>query len=144
VSIRSLAATLVCLPIALAASTANAADPYKIDVVTSLTGGASFLGKGEQQSLQLLEKSVNKAGGINGRPLELVFYDDQSSPQVAVQLDAGTVNRRDVQCRRPAHEGWPGHVLPVAGNSSAEGQLRIHLEHLDLRSCQGAHAPLPP
>ena len=81
-SIRSLIATLLCL----SASVASAADPYKIDVITSLTGGASFLGKGEQQSLQLLEKSVNKAGGINGQPLELTFYDDQSSPQVAVQL----------------------------------------------------------
>lgn len=80
--IRSLIATLL----SLAASIATAADPYKIDVITSLTGGASFLGKGEQQSLQLLQKSVNKAGGINGRPLELEFYDDQSSPQVAVQL----------------------------------------------------------
>jgi len=65
---------------------AVAADAYKIDVITSLTGGASFLGKGEQQSLQLLEKSVNQAGGIHGRPLEFVFYDDQSSPQTAVQL----------------------------------------------------------
>jgi branched-chain amino acid transport system substrate-binding protein len=82
VFIRSLTATLLCL----AACAATAADPYKIDVITSLTGGASFLGKGEQQSLQLLEKSVNKAGGINGQPLELQFYDDQSSPQVAVQL----------------------------------------------------------
>ncbi len=65
---------------------AHGADPYKIDVITSLTGGASFLGKGEQQSLQLLQKSVNANGGIGGRPLELTFYDDQSSPQTAVQL----------------------------------------------------------
>ncbi|HEY6822161.1 MAG TPA: ABC transporter substrate-binding protein [Burkholderiales bacterium] len=62
------------------------ADPYKIDVITSLTGGASFLGKGEQQAMQLLEKSVNKSGGIGGQPVEFTFYDDQSSPQVAVQL----------------------------------------------------------
>jgi branched-chain amino acid transport system substrate-binding protein len=70
----------------LCALAAQAADPYKIDVITSLTGGASFLGKGEQQALQLLEKSVNKTGGLNGQPLEFTFYDDQSSPQVAVQL----------------------------------------------------------
>ena len=78
-SIALLCACLAALP-------AAAADPYKIDVITSLTGGASFLGKGEQQSFQLLQKSVNAAGGINGRPLELTFYDDQSSPQTAVQL----------------------------------------------------------
>ncbi|HEX2566956.1 MAG TPA: ABC transporter substrate-binding protein [Burkholderiales bacterium] len=71
---------------ALCALPALGADPYKIDVITSLTGGASFLGKGEQQALQLLAKSVNKSGGINGQPVEFTFYDDQSSPQVAVQL----------------------------------------------------------
>jgi branched-chain amino acid transport system substrate-binding protein len=74
--------------LALCASLALGADSYRIDVITSLTGGASFLGKGEQQALQLLEKSVNKTGGIRGRPVEFVFYDDQSSPQVAVQLGA--------------------------------------------------------
>jgi len=77
---------IALLSACVAALPAFAADPYKIDVITSLTGGASFLGKGEQQSLQLLQKSVNKAGGINGQPLEFMFYDDQSSPQTAVQL----------------------------------------------------------
>ena len=79
-----LAAAALCM--AFAAAPAFAADPYKIDVITSLTGGASFLGKGEQQSLEFLKKSVNKSGGINGRDLEFVYYDDQSSPQTAVQL----------------------------------------------------------
>jgi len=71
---------------AFAAGTAQAAEPYKLDVITSLTGGASFLGKGEQQSLEFLKKSVNKTGGIRGRDLEFVYHDDQSSPQTAVQL----------------------------------------------------------
>ncbi len=79
---------LAALALALCAGAAAAAEPYKIDVITSLTGGASFLGKGEQQALELLQKSVNSSGGINGQPLELSFYDDQSSPQVAVQLAA--------------------------------------------------------
>ncbi len=81
-----IAAAALALCSAFASALAAAADPYTINVITSLTGGASFLGKGEQQSLQLLQKSVNKNGGINGRPLELVFFDDQSSPQTAVQL----------------------------------------------------------
>jgi len=81
-----IAAAALALCSALASPLAAAADPYTINVITSLTGGASFLGKGEQQSLQLLQKSVNKNGGINGQPLELVFFDDQSSPQTAVQL----------------------------------------------------------
>ncbi|MCC6610105.1 MAG: ABC transporter substrate-binding protein [Burkholderiales bacterium] len=87
VSVKLLrAAALVAAASLTFAAAARAAEPYRIDVIASLTGGASFLGKGEQQALQLLQKSVNDSGGINGQPLELTFYDDQSSPQVAVQL----------------------------------------------------------
>jgi branched-chain amino acid transport system substrate-binding protein len=68
-----------------------AADTYDLNVILSLTGGASFLGKAEQQSLQLAEQSTNETGGIAGRPLHLVFHDDQSSPQVAVQLASQVV-----------------------------------------------------
>jgi len=69
---------------------AQAAEPYDIDVIIPLTGGGAFLGKGEQFSLQLAEKAVNASGGIKGRPLHYVFHDDQSTPQLGVQL-ANTV-----------------------------------------------------
>lgn len=71
----------------MAAERSPAADePYKIPVILPLTGQASFLGKEEQVALQIHEKLANKTGGIQNRPLQYVFYDDQSSPQVAVQL----------------------------------------------------------
>lgn len=70
-----------------------AADSYDIDVVLPLTGGGSFLGKAEQQSLVLAEKLANQKGGIHGRPLRFVFHDDQSSPQAAVQLANEVVAR---------------------------------------------------
>jgi branched-chain amino acid transport system substrate-binding protein len=60
--------------------------PYDIHVVECLTGGGAFLGQEEQQALQILEKVVNQQGGITGRPVRFVFHDDQSSPQLAVQL----------------------------------------------------------
>jgi branched-chain amino acid transport system substrate-binding protein len=63
-----------------------AADPYRINVIVPLTGGASFLGKGEQQALQLLQAVTNKDGGLDGQPLEFVFHDDQSTPQTTVQI----------------------------------------------------------
>jgi branched-chain amino acid transport system substrate-binding protein len=55
-------------------------------VILPLTGGAAFLAKEEAASLAVVEGLVNKSGGIGGRPLKLVYYDDQSNPQVAVQL----------------------------------------------------------
>ncbi len=70
---------------------AYASDPYKINVILPLTGGAAFLGKGEQQALQLLETVVNKEGGINGQSLEFVFHDDQTNPQITVQIANGII-----------------------------------------------------
>jgi branched-chain amino acid transport system substrate-binding protein len=86
---HSVQALGVALAVSLAlgaAPAARAADNFEIEVVMPLTGGGSFLGQGEQQSLQLAEKVANAGGGIAGRPIHFVFHDDQSSPQVAVQL----------------------------------------------------------
>ncbi len=68
------------------AAPARADDFYDIHVIASLTGGGAFLGMEEHDALLLVEKSVNKTGGIHGKKLRYVFHDDQSSPQVAVQL----------------------------------------------------------
>src|SRR4029079_3274095 len=67
-------------------TSAFGADPFNIDVVLPLTGAAAFLGKAEQISLQQAEKSLAKTEGIGGRPVKFVFHDDQSNPQIAVQL----------------------------------------------------------
>jgi branched-chain amino acid transport system substrate-binding protein len=63
-----------------------AAEPYNIQVIVPMTGGASFVGLGQKASLEALEAQVNKSGGIQGHPVHFVFHDDQTSPQVAVQL----------------------------------------------------------
>jgi branched-chain amino acid transport system substrate-binding protein len=64
----------------------NAATPYDVHVVLPLTGGAAFVGKGQQTILQLFEAHVNQTGGIRGQDLHFVFHDDQTNPAVAVQL----------------------------------------------------------
>ncbi|HKT20659.1 MAG TPA: ABC transporter substrate-binding protein [Stellaceae bacterium] len=81
----------IALAAAFAASAASvpqalAADTYDLNVILPLTGNGAFLGKGEQQALQVAEKTLNEAGGIHGKKIRLVFHDDQTSPQVAVQL----------------------------------------------------------
>jgi len=73
---------------------ARAAEPYQINVVVPLTGSGAFLGQGEKKALELAEKSVNDAGGIKGRPLQFIFQDDQSNPQVGVQLASGIVAKK--------------------------------------------------
>jgi branched-chain amino acid transport system substrate-binding protein len=65
---------------------AATASDYNIDVVLPLTGGGAFLGNAEMRALQQYEKVVASSGGIHGNALHFVFRDDQSSPQVSVQL----------------------------------------------------------
>eukprot|EP01037_Dinobryon_pediforme_P002167 gene2167-2204_t len=65
---------------------ARAQPAFEIPVVLPLSGSAAFLGQSERRSLEIAEKSINAEGGINGAPLHFAFNDDQSSPQVAVQL----------------------------------------------------------
>lgn len=86
--------SILAFILALAAPLAVAADPVRIDVILPLTGGVAFLGKGEQQALQLLQKSVNRNGGIQGRDLEFVFYDDQSSPQNGVVMSNQVIAKK--------------------------------------------------
>src|SRR5437763_4033210 len=59
---------------------ARAADPIKIGFGMALTGGLSANGKPALLALQIWKDDVNKKGGVLGRPVELVYYDDQTNP----------------------------------------------------------------
>src|SRR5437899_417693 len=58
------------------------AKPYKIGVLQPLTGAAAAGGKTALVGTQLAADRINKAGGINGRPLELIIADYESKPDV--------------------------------------------------------------
>lgn len=90
-----IASILVLLVALLSAIPAPAAEPYEIGAILSLTGPGAFLGRDEVEALHVVEGVVNKSGGIGGRPLKLTILDDQSSPQLAVQLAAPLIARHD-------------------------------------------------
>jgi len=71
------AATLAA---AAAAAPVLAADPIKVGFSMSLTGGSAAVGKQTLVALQIWRDDLNARGGLLGRPVELVYYDDQSSP----------------------------------------------------------------
>jgi branched-chain amino acid transport system substrate-binding protein len=88
ISQRTIAHILTLAGIAFigASLPSRAADPYDIHVVLPLTGSAAFVGQGERDALAAFETYVDANGGVTGRPLHFVFHDDQTSPQIAVQL----------------------------------------------------------
>jgi branched-chain amino acid transport system substrate-binding protein len=63
----------------LAAAPARAADPIKIGFSMALTGALASGGKVMLIALKIWEEDVNARGGLLGRPVQLVYYDDQSN-----------------------------------------------------------------
>jgi branched-chain amino acid transport system substrate-binding protein len=59
---------------------ATAEEPIRIGFGMALTGGLAAVGKTALVAMQIWEADVNAKGGLNGRPVKLVFYDDQSNP----------------------------------------------------------------
>lgn len=76
----------VLLALAAHQRVAVAASTVEIPVILSLTGNAAFAGHDDAQVVSIFESYVNATGGIRGIPLHFNVLDDQSSPQVAVQL----------------------------------------------------------
>ena len=73
-----LAATLITG--ILAAGTARAAEPITIGFGMALTGGLAGAGKSALLAMQIWQEDVNAKGGFLGRPVKLVYYDDQTNP----------------------------------------------------------------
>ncbi|HEX5211476.1 MAG TPA: amino acid ABC transporter substrate-binding protein [Pseudolabrys sp.] len=55
-------------------------EPIKIGFSMALTGGLAANGKQALLGAKIWEEDVNKAGGLLGRPVKIVYYDDQSQP----------------------------------------------------------------
>jgi branched-chain amino acid transport system substrate-binding protein len=65
---------------------AAAQQPIRIGASLSLTGTYAALGQNQHRGYQLCTKHVNETGGVLGRKIEFVLYDDQSQPATGVRL----------------------------------------------------------
>ncbi|GAA1032937.1 ABC transporter substrate-binding protein [Virgisporangium ochraceum] len=92
---RPLLALVLATPILLTACAAPGSDnedkgsgegPIKIAVVNAQSGQLSSLGAWELKGVRLAADEWNKAGGINGRKIELGVFDDQGDPTVGTNL----------------------------------------------------------
>ncbi len=63
---------------------ACAAEPIRIGAIFSVTGPASFLGEPERNTAKMLEEDINKSGGLLGRKVEIIVYDDETDATKAV------------------------------------------------------------
>jgi branched-chain amino acid transport system substrate-binding protein len=78
--IRLCAVPMVAAGFLAAAGQVRAADPIKVGLSIALTGSVAPSGKQLLVALELWRDDVNAKGGLLGRPVQLVLYDDQSNP----------------------------------------------------------------
>jgi branched-chain amino acid transport system substrate-binding protein len=77
---RHVATVALFIALTLSGLRANAADPIKLGFSMSLTGAVANTGRVALAAQKLWESDINAKGGLLGRPVELVYYDDQSLP----------------------------------------------------------------
>lgn len=70
--------------------------PIRLGVALSETGRYAESARSMRQAYDLWLEQVNDAGGIDGRPVELVYYDDESLPDTARVLAERLINQDDV------------------------------------------------
>jgi branched-chain amino acid transport system substrate-binding protein len=99
-----------------------AADPLKFGVVLPLTGPSAFYGADQVKAISWAVEDVNKAGGVGGRPLQMVAVDSQADPQVGI----AAVNRLASVEKAPAYVvSWSGVVRATAVVANREKILEL-------------------
>jgi len=77
---KAIACAAAAILLLASAWPAAAAEPIKIGFGMALTGGLAGNGKAALIAIQIWAEEVNAKGGLLGRPVQLVYYDDQTNP----------------------------------------------------------------
>src|SRR5260221_9978557 len=79
-ALRSLAAVALTSLIGLTGAAAQSGNPIKVGMSLALTGSGAPAGKMLKAAIEHWSDDVNAKGGLLGRPVEVIVYDDQSNP----------------------------------------------------------------
>ena len=78
--LRTLAGAALASLIGLSGAAAQSGNPIKVGMSLALTGAGAPAGKMLQAAIEIWRDDVNAKGGLLGRPVEIIVYDDQSNP----------------------------------------------------------------
>jgi branched-chain amino acid transport system substrate-binding protein len=92
---------------------AFAADTVKIGHSVSLTGGASIWGQSEARAVDMLVRKINASGGLLGKQIEIVRYDNRADPQESVNVARRLIGDGVVAVIGPAQSGTAIAAGPV-------------------------------
>ena len=77
---RALCIAVMALALSWGGGMARAAEPITIGLSMALTGGLAAVGKSGLLAMQIWAENINAKGGLLGRPVKLIYYDNQSNP----------------------------------------------------------------
>ena len=95
----------------------HAAEPIRLGAVLSVTGPASFLGEPERNTIQMELDKINAAGGVLGRPVEVIILDDETDVNKAVLAVDRLIKKENVAAILGPTTS--GNSLAVMGKAAA-------------------------
>ena len=117
-------AALVAVAVAqVTAPSAGMAEDFTIGVISPMTGVGADLGIASQQAVEPVIEEINRAGGMNGMQIKVIFRDDESNPAEG----RGRCIRTPAALSRQYHHGRQPHQRGVCRGSDREpGQGAVH------------------
>src|ERR1700744_1471104 len=116
---QALASGAAVLATTIAKPAIAAKDPIPVGYLPALTGPSSSTGIGINRGIQLAVQEINAAGGIDGRPLELITRDTQSDPTKAVNGAAELTRGQKVSVVfGPVNSGESLAVVPLLARTN--------------------------
>lgn len=88
--------TLLAALLALLATAAAALEPIRIGVSGPFTGGSSPMGISMRDGIRLAAREINDAGGILGRPVQLIERDDEARPERGAVVVQELIHREKI------------------------------------------------
>jgi branched-chain amino acid transport system substrate-binding protein len=106
---------LPCILLSLLAGSSEAVEPIKIGVSLGLTGRFTVMSNALFRGFKLWEQHLNTAGGVLGRPVQVIYRDDQGLPEKAQGLYTEMIEKEKVDFLfAPYSSLITEAVLPIA------------------------------
>jgi branched-chain amino acid transport system substrate-binding protein len=106
-------------------SGAASGEPIKIGAILSLTGTYAGLGEPEKNLIEMEVKKINDAGGINGRPVEVIIEDDATDEAKAVAAASRLIEQEGVVAILGA--SGTGQTMAVRGDVQRAGIPQVSM-----------------
>jgi branched-chain amino acid transport system substrate-binding protein len=94
--------------------------PFAIDVIISQTGQSAFQGQQAAAAIAAVESAINADGGINGQPVHFEIHDDETKPQVAVEVGTQILVKHPAIVLGPIVQATCNALAPIAGTATVE------------------------